>query len=132
MSHFFRCQGFPTLKLFGSDRQKNPYTGEYSKEAMDYNGPRTAKVLGIIFKNVVDCMLGVMAGADVQYVLDAGLCCLILVLVLCPHQSPVIFQHGRIILFSSPFDIPLDCYVILLRTAMFCKLGKLFCSFLER
>ncbi|GFR51796.1 hypothetical protein Agub_g14255, partial [Astrephomene gubernaculifera] len=41
----YDIRGFPTIKLFGSDKIKNPYTGEYSKEPTDYNGPRTAKPL---------------------------------------------------------------------------------------
>ncbi|GFH16898.1 thioredoxin domain-containing protein, partial [Haematococcus lacustris] len=34
-----------SLKLFGPDQQKNPYTGEMTKEAIDYKGPRTAKMI---------------------------------------------------------------------------------------
>ncbi|KAG2492483.1 hypothetical protein HYH03_009148 [Edaphochlamys debaryana] len=41
----YGVRGFPTIKLFGPDKSKNPYTGELSKEAEDYNGPRTAKPL---------------------------------------------------------------------------------------
>lgn len=38
-------QGFPTIKVFGPDQQKNPYTGELAKESDDYQGPRTAKAI---------------------------------------------------------------------------------------
>ncbi|KXZ53874.1 hypothetical protein GPECTOR_6g792 [Gonium pectorale] len=38
-------RGFPTIKVFGSDKTKNPYTGELSKEPIDYNGPRSAKAM---------------------------------------------------------------------------------------
>lgn len=38
-------KGFPTLKLYSGDKQKNPYTGELSKEAQEYTGPRTAKAI---------------------------------------------------------------------------------------
>ncbi|PNH07756.1 putative protein disulfide-isomerase A6, partial [Tetrabaena socialis] len=37
--------GFPTLKLFGSDKTKDALTGQLSKEAVDYKGARTAKPL---------------------------------------------------------------------------------------
>ncbi|KAJ9513834.1 hypothetical protein QJQ45_020913 [Haematococcus lacustris] len=41
----FGVTSFPTIKLFGPDQQKNPYTGEMTKEAIDYKGPRTAKMI---------------------------------------------------------------------------------------
>ncbi|PNW80706.1 hypothetical protein CHLRE_07g326600v5 [Chlamydomonas reinhardtii] len=41
----FGIKGFPTIKLFRADKQKNPYTGELAKEDLEYNGPRTAKPL---------------------------------------------------------------------------------------
>lgn len=34
----FGIRGFPTLKLFGPDKTKNPYTGAVGKEPQDYNG----------------------------------------------------------------------------------------------
>lgn len=36
-------RAFPTIKLFGHERTKNPYTGEAIKDAVDYTGARTAK-----------------------------------------------------------------------------------------
>lgn len=46
----YNIEGFPTLKLFGSDRQKNPYAAGYVKDAVPYNGPRTAKVTCMIHR----------------------------------------------------------------------------------
>ncbi|GAX77546.1 hypothetical protein CEUSTIGMA_g4990.t1 [Chlamydomonas eustigma] len=36
-------QGYPTLKLFSAEKMKNPYTGEFYKEAIDFPGSPTAK-----------------------------------------------------------------------------------------
>ncbi|BDA46353.1 probable protein disulfide-isomerase DDB_G0275025 [Coccomyxa sp. Obi] len=41
----YGVQGFPTLKLFPSDKQKNPYTKKTDKTPTDYNGPRSAKAI---------------------------------------------------------------------------------------
>lgn len=38
-------KGFPTIKLYGSDKMKNPYTGEFYKEAVDFKGSPSAKGL---------------------------------------------------------------------------------------
>ncbi len=37
-------KGYPTLKLFGADKMKNPYTGAFYKEASDFAGERPAAV----------------------------------------------------------------------------------------
>jgi hypothetical protein len=51
--------------LFGADQQKNPYTGALSKEAQDYNGPRSAKP-------IVDAVLGMLSDVYVTRVTKAG------------------------------------------------------------
>jgi protein disulfide-isomerase A6 len=33
-----RVKGYPTLKMFGAEKMKNPYTGEFYKEAIDFPG----------------------------------------------------------------------------------------------
>ncbi|KAG2425918.1 hypothetical protein HYH02_014917, partial [Chlamydomonas schloesseri] len=61
----FGIKGFPTIKLFRADKQKNPYTGELSKEALEYNGPRTAKPLvDSISAMLTDVYITRLTGAD--------------------------------------------------------------------
>ena len=31
-------EGYPTLKLFGPEKMKNPYTGEFYREPIDFHG----------------------------------------------------------------------------------------------
>ena len=31
-------KGYPTLKLFGPEKMKNPYTGEFYREPIDFHG----------------------------------------------------------------------------------------------
>ena len=36
----YGVQGFPTIKVFGPDKQMNPYTKKVGKTPSDYNGAR--------------------------------------------------------------------------------------------
>lgn len=38
-------QSFPTIKLYGAEPIRNPYTGKMMKTPVDYNGPRSARAL---------------------------------------------------------------------------------------
>lgn len=59
----FGIRGFPTLKLFGPDKTKNPYTGAVGKEPQDYNGPRTAKP-------IADAVTGLLTDAHIARLAD--------------------------------------------------------------
>eukprot|EP01023_Acetabularia_acetabulum_P024569 TRINITY_DN2369_c0_g1_i4.p1 TRINITY_DN2369_c0_g1~~TRINITY_DN2369_c0_g1_i4.p1 ORF type:complete len:749 (-),score=166.87 TRINITY_DN2369_c0_g1_i4:288-2534(-) len=41
----YGVSGFPTIKIFPADKQKNPYTGKISKIPTDYQGQRSAKAI---------------------------------------------------------------------------------------
>ncbi|KAL6763385.1 hypothetical protein V8C86DRAFT_2493539 [Haematococcus lacustris] len=71
----FGVTSFPTIKLFGPDQQKNPYTGEMTKEAIDYKGPRTAKMItSTVTELLTDLHVARIAGnsrAQLQAFLDS-------------------------------------------------------------
>ncbi|KAK9845433.1 hypothetical protein WJX81_006361 [Elliptochloris bilobata] len=54
----YGVKGFPTIKVFGPEKQMNPYTKKVGKTPTDYSGPRTAKALA-------DAALAALLGASV-------------------------------------------------------------------
>ena len=45
IAQMFGIQGFPTIKVFPPERQMNPYTKKMFKTPLDYQGPRTGKLV---------------------------------------------------------------------------------------